>query len=51
MGPQFFETRMGRKFYEHDVPELIQVLNRIADLLEKTLTTKEQDPSELILND
>jgi len=35
MGPQFFETRMGRKFYEHDVPELIQVLNRIADLLEK----------------
>lgn len=30
----FFETRMGHKFYNHDVPKLIQTLERIADAIE-----------------
>ncbi len=29
-GPQFFETRMGRQFYESTVPDLVRALERIA---------------------
>lgn len=32
--PQFHETRMGRKFYEAQLPALISALERIADVLE-----------------
>lgn len=34
-GPEFFQTGMGRKFYEHDVPRIAEALERIADILEK----------------
>lgn len=34
-GPQFFQTPMGRKFYERDVPDIAKQLERIADALEK----------------
>lgn len=40
--PQFFETRMGRKFYEADVPKLIKVLERIADALDRVTTEKDK---------
>jgi hypothetical protein len=33
-GPQFFETRMGQRFYEHTMPEVAKQLARIADALE-----------------
>lgn len=33
-GPEFHQTRMGQKFYEHDVPTLINLLKRIAIALE-----------------
>ena len=33
-GPEFFQTRMGQKFYEADVPRMIKALERIADALE-----------------
>ena len=32
--PQCFKTRMGQKFYEANVPRLIEVLERIASALE-----------------
>ncbi|MBA4372307.1 MAG: hypothetical protein C0402_05545 [Thermodesulfovibrio sp.] len=35
MGPQFFETRMGQKFYTADVPRIAKALERIADSMEK----------------
>ena len=35
MGPEFFQTMMGRKFYEADVPRIAVALERIADALEK----------------
>jgi hypothetical protein len=35
MGPELFQTPMGRKFYERDVPEIASALTRIADALEK----------------
>ncbi len=37
MPPEFFLTPMGRRFYEHDVPELTKQLQRIADALEALL--------------
>jgi len=30
-GPEFFRTRMGHKFFEHDVPKLASELGRLAD--------------------
>ena len=33
--PQFFQTRMGRTFYEHTVPELVKQLSRLSELLER----------------
>lgn len=35
MGPEFFQTGMGRKFYEADVPKLIEAINRLATAIEK----------------
>jgi hypothetical protein len=32
---EFFRTGMGRKFYDADVPKLVNVLERIAVQLEK----------------
>lgn len=32
---QFFQSMMGRKFFDADVPRLIKALERIADALEK----------------
>jgi hypothetical protein len=33
-GPQFFQTRMGTRFYEADVPRIANALERIAAALE-----------------
>lgn len=33
-GPEFFQTMMGRKFFDADVPRFLRVLERIADALE-----------------
>lgn len=33
-GPEFFQTRMGQKFYEADVPRIVKSLERIAEMLE-----------------
>ena len=32
--PQFFQTAMGKAFYERNVPRLAKALERIADALE-----------------
>jgi hypothetical protein len=34
-GPQFFQTGCGRKFFDHDLPELIKAINRLGDQTEK----------------
>ena len=41
--PDFFETRMGRAFYERDVPEIARQLARIAAALER-LATADGEP-------
>ena len=49
-GPSFFQTMMGRKFYEHDVPQVANSLKRIADALEKTNKNNEElEKSHLFL--
>ena len=32
---QFYETRMGQKFFEGTMPELVRQLTRLNDLLER----------------
>ena len=32
---QFFQTRMGQRFYESTMPELVRQLTRLNDLLER----------------
>lgn len=34
-GPEFFQTIMGRKFFDADVPRAIRALEQIADALEQ----------------
>lgn len=41
MGSQFYETIMGKRFFEHQLPKLTEALNRIAAAAErKTTPTK-----------
>jgi len=35
---QFFQTRMGQRFYESTMPELVRQLTRLNDLLERIVT-------------
>jgi chaperonin cofactor prefoldin len=37
MPPEFFQTPMGRRFYEHTVPELVKQIERVAEALEAIL--------------
>jgi len=39
---QFHETGYGRRFFDHELPELNKNLNRIADALEKLAIEKEK---------
>ena len=33
--PQFFQTRMGQRFYEHTMPELVRQIEKLNKLLER----------------
>lgn len=46
MGISFFQSVMGHKFYEADVPRLIKALERIAEALEKRNETLEKKGAE-----
>lgn len=35
MGPKFFQTMMGRAFFDAHIPELLKQLKRIADELKR----------------
>ena len=35
--PRFFQTRMGRTYYEHTMPELVKQLERLNNLLERSV--------------
>ena len=42
--PNFYKTPMGKKYYDHDLPRLIESQNRLAAAIEKQnkLLEKEQ---------
>ena len=42
MSVEFFQTRMGRQFYEGTVPELVKQLARLNDLLERLVAVQER---------
>ena len=42
-GKEFFETGMGRKFHDSDVPRLVEALERIAEAMEKANVLKERE--------
>ncbi len=44
--PKFFQTRMGQRFYEHSVPELVRQLERLNELLERLLAVQERQQRE-----
>ncbi len=41
-GPEFFQTAMGRRFYEHDVPRIAESLEHLAAVV-TALVTETQD--------
>lgn len=42
MGLQFHETVRGARFFDHQLPQLIKALNRVADEMEKSRLAKEK---------
>jgi len=36
-GPALFQTPMGKRFYEHTMPELVRQISRLNDVLERLL--------------
>lgn len=45
-GPEFFQTRMGVRFFESDLPKLIAQLSRLNDNLEKMNAPKPEISTE-----
>lgn len=45
MSAPFHQTRMGQRYYEHTVPELVRQLTRLNDLLERSLGDGVAGPS------
>lgn len=44
--PQFHETILGRRFYEHHVPQLIKQMEKIAEELKRANDLKEKEKDE-----
>ena len=43
---EFFETRMGHRFYEHTLPELVRQVSRLADALERMNDLQQQKDND-----
>ncbi|MCM3711097.1 hypothetical protein [Sporosarcina luteola] len=41
--PEFYQTMMGRKFYERDVVDIIKQLKKIANEMERANELKERE--------
>ena len=41
-GPQFFETRAGREYYEVTLPNLTRQISRLADMLALVVEIEEK---------
>lgn len=47
MGPEFWQTIMGRQFFDGTVPRIAKALERIADALEEQNKRAEQDSAAM----
>lgn len=47
----FFQTRMGRKFFEGDIPKLIRAVDRLAQAVEESNRLKQQTSEDESLRD
>ena len=45
-GPEFFQTGMGRKFYDGDVPRIVEALQNIAKELKRANDLKDKEREE-----
>ena len=43
---QFFQTKMGRQFYDVTMPELVRQITRLNDLLALTVELMEEKPEK-----
>lgn len=41
MGPEFYQTGYGKRFFEAQLPRLINAIERLADAVEKQKETEE----------
>ena len=41
-GPEFFQTQMGRRFFESQLPNLTKAINRLADVKEAELVLEKE---------
>lgn len=46
MSYEFFQTVMGRKFYEYDIPRIAEALERIAKALERQNEIRDSNSRE-----
>jgi hypothetical protein len=46
-GPAFFQTRMGMRYYEHTMPELVRQVTRLNDLIERFVGQVELDREQV----
>lgn len=44
--PQFFETVMGKRFFEHQLPTLIKEVGRLADAIEESNKIAKENKEE-----
>ncbi len=48
MGPDFYQTMMGKRFYESQLPSLIKAVNRLADAIEESNRLNGGEKKEVI---
>ena len=46
--PQFFQTGMGRKFFEAQLPDLIRVVGRLADAATRIADRLDRDAEQRV---
>ena len=42
----FYKTRMGQRYYEHTMPELVKQLERLNELLERPIQQQQEGQDE-----
>jgi hypothetical protein len=43
MGPRFFETPLGRKFFQSDVPKMLTLMERLTVAIERFVDIMEEE--------